>query len=130
MDERQPARPAVRLREAAIGRRTPAPESSNQTWVSSRKPQRVRVTLPLRRGERVRRLLASAGGLLLLRDGRRLGVEVVVGALDRALDELVLRRSVDDHRPPRLELDQHAGRARLVDIFPNWIADRFAETRA
>ena len=51
-----------------------------------------------------------------------------MGALDRALDELAVQRSVDDDRPPGLELDQHAGRARLVDIFPNWIADRFAET--
>ena len=63
-------------------------------------------------------------------DDRRLGVEVVVGALDRALDELAVQRSVDDDRTPGLELDQHAGRARLVDIFPNWIADRFAETMA
>jgi hypothetical protein len=62
----------------------------------------LRVTLPLRRGYRVRRLLVGAGGLLLLRDCRRLGVDVVVGALDGALGEFAVERPVDDDRPAAL----------------------------
>ena len=47
---------------------------------------------------------------------RGLGLELVIGALDRALDELAVQRAVDDDRPALLELDQHAGGARLVDV--------------
>ena len=43
-------------------------------------------------------------------------VEVVVGALDRGLDELAIQRAVNDDRPAALELDQHTRRARLVDV--------------
>jgi hypothetical protein len=32
------------------------------------------------------------------------------------LDELAVERAVDDDRPAALELDQHAGGARLVDV--------------
>ena len=39
-----------------------------------------------------------------------------MGALDRLLDELAVERAVDDDRPAVLELDQHAGGARLVDV--------------
>ena len=39
-----------------------------------------------------------------------------MGALDRALDQLAVQRAVDDDRPAALELDQHAGGARLVDV--------------
>ena len=65
--------------------------------VSSRAARRARAC----RGDRVRRLLAGAGGLLLLGGRGRLGLEVVVGALDRALDELAVQRAVDDDRPAR-----------------------------
>jgi hypothetical protein len=43
-------------------------------------------------------------------------LQLVVGALDRALDHLAVKRSVDDDRAPALELDQHAGGAHLVDV--------------
>ena len=45
-----------------------------------------------------------------------LGLELVVGALDRRLDQLAVQRAVDDDRPAALELDQHAGGARPVDV--------------
>ena len=69
-----------------------------------------------------RRSTGSAGCLLAravffsLAAAVALACEVVVGALDRALDELAVERAVDDDRPAALELDQHAGGARLVDV--------------
>ena len=39
-----------------------------------------------------------------------------MGALDGDLDELAVQRAVDDDRPAALELDQHPGGARLVDV--------------
>jgi hypothetical protein len=77
----------------------------------------VRVALALGERHRVGGLPAGASGLLLLRCRGGLGLELVVGALDRALDELAVQRPVDDDRPARsIELDQHAGGARLVDV--------------
>ena len=61
--------------------------------------------------------LADAGGRLLLRRRGGLGLQVVVGALDRGLGELAVQRAVDDDRPPRsVELDQHASGTRPVDV--------------
>src|SRR3954470_21466438 len=74
------------------------------------------VTLALGDGDRVDWLLGRAGGLLVLGGRGRLGVELVVGALDRGLDELAVQRTVDDDRPAALKLDQHAGRSGLVDV--------------
>jgi hypothetical protein len=75
------------------------------------------IALALGDGDRVRGLLGRAGGGLLLGGRCGLGVELVVGALDRGLDELAVQRAVDDDRPPRsVELDQHAGGARLVHV--------------
>ena len=77
----------------------------------------LRVALALGDRHRVRGLLARARGLLLLGGRGGLGVELVVGALDRGLDELAVERAVDDDRPAgAVELDQHAGCARLVDV--------------
>jgi hypothetical protein len=62
-------------------------------------------------GDRHPARLAFLGrGRLLLRCRGSLRLEVVMGALDRRLDELAVQRAVDDDRPPRsVELDQHAG---------------------
>jgi hypothetical protein len=76
----------------------------------------LRVALALGDGDRVDRLRGRAGGLLLLGGRGRSGVELVVGALDRGLDELAVQRTVDDDRPAALKLDQHAGRSGLVDV--------------
>jgi hypothetical protein len=62
----------------------------------------LRVTLALGDGDRVDRRVGRAGGLLLLGGHRRLGVELVAGALDRGLDELAVQRAVDDDRPSAL----------------------------
>jgi hypothetical protein len=74
------------------------------------------VALPLRDRDGVGGLLAGAGGLLLLRRRGGLGLEAVVGALDRCLGELAVERAIDDDRPALLELDQDAGGARLIDV--------------
>ena len=76
----------------------------------------LRVALALGHGERVGRRRGGPLGLLVLGDRLRFGVQVVVGALDRGLDELAVERAVDDDRPSVLELDQHAGGARPVDV--------------
>jgi hypothetical protein len=46
--------------------------------------------------------------LLFVRGRLDLGPQVVVGALDRGLDELAVERAVDDDRLALLELDQDA----------------------
>ena len=76
----------------------------------------LRIAVALRRSEGVDRCLARPRRLLLLRRGGGLGLKLVVGALDRALDQLAVDGAVDDDRPAALELDQHAGGARLVDV--------------
>jgi hypothetical protein len=52
----------------------------------------LRVALALGDRDRVRRLLGRARGLLLFGGRGGLGLEVVVGALDRGLDELAVGR--------------------------------------
>jgi hypothetical protein len=59
----------------------------------------LRVTLTRDDRHRVRLGLAPAGGALLLGDRRGLGLEIVVGAFDGALDELAVQPAVDDDRP-------------------------------
>jgi hypothetical protein len=76
----------------------------------------LRVALALGDRDRVHGLVGRAGGLLLLCGRGGLGLEVVVGALDRGLDELSVERAVNDDRPAALELDQHSRGARLVDV--------------
>jgi hypothetical protein len=61
----------------------------------------LRIALALGDGERVGRRLGRARGLLLLRRGG-FGLQLVVGALDRALDQLAVQRAVDDDRPTAL----------------------------
>jgi hypothetical protein len=67
------------------------------------------VAFALRDGDQVRRRLAGARGLLLLGGGLGLGLQLVVGAPDRDLDELAIERPVDDDRPAAVELDQRPG---------------------
>jgi hypothetical protein len=43
-------------------------------------------------------------------------LQLVVGALDRALDELAVERTIRDDRPAAPELDQHPGGPRLIDF--------------
>ena len=66
----------------------------------------LRVAFALGHTHRIRRRVASSGGLLLLGGRGRLGLEFVVGALG-ALDEFAVQRAVDDNWPAALELDQH-----------------------
>ena len=70
-------------------------------------------------GERIRGLasaLAVAAGLAL---GGLVGdraSQLGDGPRDRLLDQLAIQRAVDDERRAVLELDHHAGGARLVDV--------------
>jgi len=62
------------------------------------------VALALRQCDWVRGRLAGARRLclLLVSGGFGLGLELVMGALDRGLDELAVQRSVDDDRAAAL----------------------------
>jgi hypothetical protein len=60
------------------------------------------VALALGDRDRVGRRLAGARGPLVLGGRGGLGLELVVAALDRALDELAIQRAVDDDRPAAL----------------------------
>jgi hypothetical protein len=68
----------------------------------------LRVALAPRQSDRVRARRAGTRRLLLLGGGLGLGLQFVVGSLDRGLDELAVERPVDDDRAPAFELDQHA----------------------
>jgi hypothetical protein len=61
----------------------------------------LRVALALGDGQRVRRRLLGARPVFSLRAAAALASQLVVGALDRGLDELAVQRAVDDDRPAR-----------------------------
>jgi hypothetical protein len=69
-------------------------------------------------GDRIRGPLtvAAAVGLLLRGALSDLDLELVDGTGDRLLDQLPIQRPIDDQRVAAVELDHHAGGARLVDL--------------